>query len=322
MVRARSVQRHTAHATSAMATSAGTLAPSAPRHGVSCSEVSFGLSGKWGTLDFITAPPLPWGAGIQFHNTVSTSHPVPDEGASYDPIALELQWQRRWQERRTNEPDLKAAASPFYQLMMFPYPSAEGLHVGNLFAFTGADIHGRFQRLQGNTVFEPIGFDAFGIHSENYALKVGVHPMRLIPQNIENFRRQLRRVGLMVDWKHELSTTDPPLLQVDAVDLPAALQARARLQEEGGGQLVPERQDGARERAGRERALRAVRRCGRAAAARAVVLPYHRLRRATARTIWSGSTGPRPPRAPSATGSAAPRARRSRLRSRDRTRCR
>ena len=57
--------------------------------------------------------------------------------------------------------------------MMFPYPSAEGLHVGNIFAFTGADIYGRFQRLQGYDVFEPIGFDAFGIHSENYALKVG-----------------------------------------------------------------------------------------------------------------------------------------------------
>jgi leucyl-tRNA synthetase len=163
----------------------------------------------WGTLDFIIAPPLPWGAGIQFHNTVSISHPVPDEGTSYDPIAVELKWQRRWQERRTNEPDLKAATFPFYQLMMFPYPSAEGLHVGNVFAFTGADIHGRFQRLQGNSVFEPMGFDAFGIHSENYALKTGGHPMRLIPQNIENFRRQLRRVGLMVDWKHELSTTDP-----------------------------------------------------------------------------------------------------------------
>jgi leucyl-tRNA synthetase len=140
---------------------------------------------------------------------VSISHPVPDEGTSYDPIAVELKWQRRWQDRRTNEPDLKAATSPFYQLMMFPYPSAEGLHVGNVFAFTGADIHGRFQRLQGNSVFEPMGFDAFGIHSENYALKTGGHPMRLIPQNIENFRRQLRRVGLMVDWKHELSTTDP-----------------------------------------------------------------------------------------------------------------
>src|SRR3712207_6577694 len=93
--------------------------------------------------------------------------------------------------------------------MMFPYPSAEGLHVGNLFAFTGCDIYGRFQRLQGHTVFEPFGYDAFGIHSENYALKVGVHPAELIPRNIANFGRQVRRAGLMIDWSHELSTTDP-----------------------------------------------------------------------------------------------------------------
>jgi leucyl-tRNA synthetase len=93
--------------------------------------------------------------------------------------------------------------------MMFPYPSAEGLHVGNLFAFTGNDIHGRYQRQQGHTVFEPMGFDAFGIHSENYALKVGINPMELIPRNIDNFRRQLKRAGLMIDWRYELSTTDP-----------------------------------------------------------------------------------------------------------------
>ncbi|HET7553475.1 MAG TPA: leucine--tRNA ligase, partial [Gemmatimonadaceae bacterium] len=129
--------------------------------------------------------------------------------ASYDPTAIERKWQERWNERSTNSPDLDRAPKPFYQLMMFPYPSAEGLHIGNVFAFTGNDIHGRFQRLKGNNVFEPIGFDAFGIHSENYALKVGIHPMELIPRNIENFRRQLRRVGLMVDWSHELSTTDP-----------------------------------------------------------------------------------------------------------------
>src|SRR5438067_8788472 len=93
--------------------------------------------------------------------------------------------------------------------MMFPYPSAEGLHVGNMFAFTGADIYGRFKRLHGYDVLEPIGFDAFGIHSENYALSVGTHPAKLIPQNIETFRRQLRRFGGMFDWRHELSTTDP-----------------------------------------------------------------------------------------------------------------
>ena len=131
------------------------------------------------------------------------------EPTGYDPAVVEKKWQTRWEERRTNDADLRDGARPFYALMMFPYPSAEGLHVGNLFAFTGNDIYGRFQRLQGHTVFEPIGFDAFGIHSENYALKVGVHPAELIPRNIANFRRQLKRAGLMVDWPHELSTTDP-----------------------------------------------------------------------------------------------------------------
>ena len=132
-----------------------------------------------------------------------------EEGAGYDPSQIELKWQQAWRELDTNTTDLANAPDPFYALMMFPYPSAEGLHVGNLFAFVGNDIYGRFQRLQGHNVFEPLGYDAFGIHSENYALKVGKHPMDLIPQNIQNFRRQLERAGLMVDWTHSLSTTDP-----------------------------------------------------------------------------------------------------------------
>ena len=127
----------------------------------------------------------------------------------YDPSAIEAKWQARWRDRGTNHTDLANGQDPFYALMMFPYPSAEGLHVGNLFAFTGNDIYGRFQRLQGHTVFEPMGFDAFGIHSENYALKVGEHPMRLIPRNIANFTRQLTRAGLMIDWRYQVDTTDP-----------------------------------------------------------------------------------------------------------------
>src|SRR6267378_4390656 len=128
---------------------------------------------------------------------------------SYDPAVVEARWQERWARERTNEPDLDQPRRPFYNLMMFPYPSAEGLHVGNMFAFTGADIYGRFKRLQGYDVFEPMGFDAFGIHSENYALTIGTNPAKLIPQNIATFRRQLRRFGGMYDWRHELSTTDP-----------------------------------------------------------------------------------------------------------------
>jgi leucyl-tRNA synthetase len=127
----------------------------------------------------------------------------------YNPGQVEQKWQQRWRELSTNATDIRGADDPFYALMMFPYPSAEGLHVGNLFAFVGNDIYGRFQRLQGHNVFEPLGYDAFGIHSENYALKVGIHPGKLIPENIANFRRQLERAGLMVDWRYTLATTDP-----------------------------------------------------------------------------------------------------------------
>ena len=135
-----------------------------------------------------------------------------EERDAYVPSQVEEKWQSRWEERGTNtftREEIENAQDPFYNLMMFPYPSAEGLHVGNIYAFTGADVHGRYQRMQGRTVFEPIGFDAFGIHSENFALKKGVHPMDLIPSNIRNFTRQLRRTGGMFDWNHMVDTTHP-----------------------------------------------------------------------------------------------------------------
>jgi leucyl-tRNA synthetase len=122
---------------------------------------------------------------------------------------IEEKWQAIWDEKKVNEPDLRNAENPFYNLMMFPYPSAEGLHVGNLYAFTGSDIFGRTKRLQGYDVFEPIGFDAFGIHSENYAIKTKRHPNKLIPHNTANFTRQLKRCGLMFDWTHCVDTTKP-----------------------------------------------------------------------------------------------------------------
>jgi leucyl-tRNA synthetase len=131
---------------------------------------------------------------------------------SYEPGVVERKWQEIWEERGTNRftiDELRNADTPFYNLMMFPYPSAEGLHVGNIYAFTGADVHGRYQRLTGKQVFEPIGFDAFGIHSENFALKQGINPMDLTPRNVANFTRQLRRIGGMFDWDHAVNTSAP-----------------------------------------------------------------------------------------------------------------
>jgi leucyl-tRNA synthetase len=128
----------------------------------------------------------------------------------YDPHAIEPRWQSTWYQTNIYTADVRHAARPYYNLMMFPYPSAEGLHVGNLFAFVGADIHGRFMAMNGYDVFEPIGFDAFGIHSENYAIKRGINPRILTARNVERFREtQLKRSGNRYDWSHEVDTTDP-----------------------------------------------------------------------------------------------------------------
>jgi leucyl-tRNA synthetase len=128
----------------------------------------------------------------------------------YDFAAFELKWRTRWEERKLYQVDLHRARRPYYNLMMFPYPSAKGLHVGNVYSYIGSDVHGRWMAMQGYDVFEPIGFDAFGMHSENFAIKRGIHPRRLTALNIEHFREdQLKRIGNRFDWSHELHTTDP-----------------------------------------------------------------------------------------------------------------
>ncbi len=127
----------------------------------------------------------------------------------YDFSAIEKKWQKRWFADRTYEPDLTGAEKPFYNLMMFPYPSAEGLHVGNMYAFTGADIYGRKKRMEGYDVFEPIGLDGFGIHSENYALKIGAHPMKQAKISETRFYEQLSAIGNGFAWEEKLETYDP-----------------------------------------------------------------------------------------------------------------
>jgi leucyl-tRNA synthetase len=128
----------------------------------------------------------------------------------YDPQRIERHWQAVWESTGIYRTDLQRSRRPFYNLMMFPYPSAEGLHVGNLYAFAGADMYGRFMAMQGFDVFEPMGFDAFGIHSENFAIKQGIHPRTLTAQNVKRFRTaQLQRSGCRFDWSHEVVTTDP-----------------------------------------------------------------------------------------------------------------
>jgi len=126
----------------------------------------------------------------------------------YDHKAIEPKWDREWSLNKIYQPDLGKATKKFYNLMMFPYPSAEGLHAGNMFAFTGSDIYGRFKRMNGYNVFEPIGLDGFGIHSENYALKVGKTPKKHAADSEANYYKQLHMIGDGFDWLRTLETYD------------------------------------------------------------------------------------------------------------------
>ena len=127
----------------------------------------------------------------------------------YNHKKIEKKWQKEWLAEKIYEPNLKNCKKPFYNLMMFPYPSAEGLHIGNMYAFVGSDIYGRFKKMKGNDVFEPIGLDGFGIHSENYALKIKTHPMRQAQKSEKNYYRQLRAIGNGYAWNEHLETYDP-----------------------------------------------------------------------------------------------------------------
>ena len=122
---------------------------------------------------------------------------------------IEKKWQKKWAEAKIYEPNLDKAEKPFYNLMMFPYPSAEGLHVGNMYAFAHSDVYGRFKRLQGYDVFEPIGLDGFGIHSENYAIKIGEHIRDVSRRTEANFYKQLKMIGNQYDLSRKVETYKP-----------------------------------------------------------------------------------------------------------------
>lgn len=126
---------------------------------------------------------------------------------------IEAKWQDFWEQNKTYSPNIDNARDPYFNLMMFPYPSAEGLHVGNMYAFTGTDVYGRYIRMQGKDVLEPIGLDGFGIHSENYAMKIGQHPKDQAIRAEKNFYRQLRSIGNSFDWGRTVETYNPDYYQ-------------------------------------------------------------------------------------------------------------
>lgn len=126
----------------------------------------------------------------------------------YNHQEIEKKWQEKWDKEGLYVPDIEKARKPFYNLWMFPYPSGEGLHAGHAYASTGSDIYGRFMRMHGHEVLQPIGYDSFGIHSENFALKIGQHPTEMLNRTTKNFERQLRSLGHGYDWSRTVTTSE------------------------------------------------------------------------------------------------------------------
>ena len=129
--------------------------------------------------------------------------------AAYDHRAIESKWQAYWEQHRTFRVTNDPTRPKFYCLDMFPYPSGSGLHVGHLEGYTATDIVSRYKRMRGYNVLHPMGWDAFGLPAEQYAVKTGIHPAVTTAENIATFRRQMKRAGLSYDWEREISTTDP-----------------------------------------------------------------------------------------------------------------
>ena len=127
----------------------------------------------------------------------------------YEHDSIELKWQKRWEDAHCNEAKEDYSKPKFYGLIEFPYPSGQGLHVGHPRPFTAMDVICRKRRLEGYNVLFPIGYDAFGLPTENYAIKTGIHPTIVTAQNIARFRSQLKRLGYSFDWSREISTSDP-----------------------------------------------------------------------------------------------------------------
>ncbi len=127
-----------------------------------------------------------------------------------DFAAIEAKWQARWEaDGAFRAPESPRAGKKFYCLDMFPYPSAAGLHVGHPEGYTATDILCRYKRMRGLDVLHPMGWDAFGLPAENFAIATGVHPAKVTKDNVDNFRRQIKSLGFSYDWSREVDTTDP-----------------------------------------------------------------------------------------------------------------
>ena len=129
--------------------------------------------------------------------------------STYNPAEIEPKWQKFWEDQQTFHAEIDHDKEKFYCLDMFPYPSGAGLHVGHPEGYTATDIICRYKRAKGFNVLHPMGWDAFGLPAEQYALQTGTHPAITTKQNVDNFRRQIKSLGFSYDWQREVDTTDP-----------------------------------------------------------------------------------------------------------------
>src|SRR3989344_6185891 len=135
--------------------------------------------------------------------------------SKYNFKKIEAKWQKKWAEKghkvwaASDHSKTYQLKTKSYVLVMFPYPSGEGLHVGHVEGYTAADIVARFRRMKGENVLQPMGWDAFGLPAENYAIKTKTHPSKVVAKNVANFKKQLQSLGLSYDWSREINTTDP-----------------------------------------------------------------------------------------------------------------
>ena len=127
----------------------------------------------------------------------------------YEPLKIEEKWQKKWEEEKAFKAEEKPGVPKMYLAEMFPYPSGAGLHVGHVRNFTIVDVLTRFYRQQGMNVLRPFGYDTFGLPAENYAIKTGTAPQEVTKTNIDNFRKQAKRLGYAVDWDREINTSSP-----------------------------------------------------------------------------------------------------------------
>ncbi len=135
------------------------------------------------------------------------------ERVRYRPQELEPKWQRYWLENKTFRVVEDPTKPKYYILDMFPYPSGAGLHVGHPEGYTATDILARYKRMRGFNVLHPMGWDAFGLPAEQYAIETGTHPRETTARNINTFRQQIQALGFSYDWDREISTCDPEYYQ-------------------------------------------------------------------------------------------------------------